>query len=139
MAMTAPVTIKTRTELPPTRVFKLLFPQGRQGKSGGLTMDRCIRVVRGVRRLLGGAATRGFWLLVSLALASPAGATLKQVTVVPAQPTTCDSVTITVEGDTPDPCYEIMDATIKGPEPIPCMRPGPCPSRFQIEITVREP
>src|SRR5437867_7093405 len=102
-------------------------------------MDRRIQVVRGVRRLLGGAATRGFWLLVSLALASPAGATLKQVTVVPAQPTTCDSVTITVEGDTPDPCYEIIGATIRGPELIPCMRPGPCPYRFQIEITVREP
>ena len=102
-------------------------------------MDRRIQVVRGVRRLLGGAATGGFWLLVSLALASPAGATLKQVTVVPAQPTTCDSVTITVEGDTPDPCYEIIGATIRGPELIPCMRPGPCPYRFQIEITVREP
>jgi hypothetical protein len=102
-------------------------------------MDRRIRVVRDVRRLLGGAATRGFWLLVSLALASPAGATLKQVTVVPTEPTTCDSVTITVEGDMPAPCYEIIGATIRGPELIPCMRPGPCPYRFQIEITVREP
>jgi hypothetical protein len=102
-------------------------------------MDRRIQVVRGVRHLLGVAATRGFWLLVSLALASPAGATLKQVTVVPAEPTTCDSVTITVEGDMPDPCYEIIGATIRGPELIPCMRPGPCPYRFQIEITVREP
>ena len=81
----------------------------------------------------------GFWLLVSLALASPAGATLKQVTVAPAEPTTCDSVTITVEGDMPAPCYEIIGATIRGPELIPCMRPGPCPYRFQIEITVREP
>ena len=81
----------------------------------------------------------GFWLFVSLALASPAGATLKQVTVAPAEPTQCDSVTITVEGDMPGPCYEIIGATIHGPEPIPCMRPGPCPYRFQVEITIREP
>src|SRR2546422_2293302 len=102
-------------------------------------MHRRIQVVRGVRRPLSRAATMGIWLFVSLALASPAGATLKQVTVTPSGPTPCDSVTITVEGDMPAPCYEIVSATIKGPEPIPCMRPGPCPFRFQVEITIREP
>ena len=102
-------------------------------------MDPRIQVVRDVRRLLSRAASMGVWLFGSIALASPAGATLKQVTVAPANPTPCDSISITVEGDMPGPCYEVVGATIKGPEPIPCMRPGPCPFRFQVEITVREP
>ncbi len=83
-------------------------------------------------------AMAGSWLFLSLVFASPAAADLKAVTVDPAAPASCDSVTIGVSGDIPNDCYEIVGAQIRGPEPIPCMRPTPCPSSFFVEITVRE-
>ncbi|HXL15269.1 MAG TPA: FlgD immunoglobulin-like domain containing protein [Methylomirabilota bacterium] len=99
-----------------------------------------------IRRFSGGCsaarrlpAVALVWLFPALLLASPAAATLKQVTVDPATPASCDSVTITAAGDLPNSCYEIVGAEIRGPELIPCMRPGPCPSRFVVDITVREP
>jgi hypothetical protein len=90
------------------------------------------------RRLASGtAATLG--LLALLAIVPPAGATVSTVSVSPPAPGACDSVTITVSGNLPDDCYQIVGATIRGPEPSPCMRPTPCPSTFAIEITVRGP
>jgi len=91
-----------------------------------------------VRRLASGmAATMG--LLGLLAIAPPASATVKGVSVTPPAPASCDSVTIAVAGDIPDNCYEVSSATIRGPEYIPCASPLPCPARFFVEITVREP
>ncbi len=84
-------------------------------------------------------AAAGLWILVFLAFASPATATLKAVAVDPPAPATCDSVTITATGEIPNDCYEIVGAQIRGPEYLPCARPTPCPARFVVEITVREP
>jgi hypothetical protein len=70
---------------------------------------------------------------------SHAHATVKAVAVAPSAPSTCDPVTITVSGELSSTCYEIVGATIRGPEALPCARPTPCPFRFQVEITVREP
>jgi len=63
---------------------------------------------------------------------------MKAVTVAPPAPTTCNPVAITAAGELLDNCHEIVGATIRGPEPIPCMRLTPCPSRFVLEVTVRE-
>jgi len=92
-----------------------------------------------VRRLASGmASTMG--LLGLLAIAPPASATVNGVSVTPFAPSPCDSVTITVTGSLSDNCYEVVGATIVGPGPIPpCMRPTPCPSMFDVEITVRQP
>ncbi|HMI30489.1 MAG TPA: dockerin type I repeat-containing protein, partial [Candidatus Limnocylindrales bacterium] len=81
----------------------------------------------------------GFLLLVSLSSAPPASAALKGISIAPPEPGSCDSISITVAGEIPNPCYEIVGATIRGPEQLPCARPIPCPSRFVVEITVREP
>jgi|GEM_PF-1597363 len=90
------------------------------------------------RRLASGtAATMG--LLALLAIAPPADATVNTVSVSPPAPAPCDSVTITVSGNLPDNCFEIVGATIRGPEFLPCARPIPCPPRFVVEVTVREP
>jgi len=70
---------------------------------------------------------------------SHAHATVKVVAAAPSAPSTCDPVTITVSGELSSTCYDIVGATIHGPETIPCLRPTPCPSRFLVEITVREP
>jgi len=78
-------------------------------------------------------------LLALLALVPPAWATVKTVSVTPPAPAACDSVTITVGGDIPNSCYEVSTAEIRGPEYLPCARPTPCPPRFVVEITVREP
>ena len=51
----------------------------------------------------------------------------------------CTPVWITVAGELPDPCYEVVGATVHKPDPIPCMTPMPCPLEIQVEITVREP
>ncbi|HEY2924997.1 MAG TPA: FlgD immunoglobulin-like domain containing protein [Candidatus Eisenbacteria bacterium] len=81
----------------------------------------------------------GTCFLFLFVLASPALAALKGISIAPPEPTTCDPVSITVAGELPDDCYEIVGAVIRGPEEIPCMRPGPCPFRYWVEITVREP
>ena len=78
-------------------------------------------------------------LLALLALVPPVWATVKTVSVAPPAPASCDSVTITVAGDIPNSCYEVSTAEIRGPEYLPCARPLPCPARFRVEITVREP
>ncbi len=69
----------------------------------------------------------------------PAGAVVNDVVVHPANPTPCDTILFTVRGTLPDDCHEIVGATVRGPEPIPCMRPGPCPSQIHVDIVVREP
>jgi hypothetical protein len=91
------------------------------------------------RRLASGTAAAAA-LLALLALVPPADATMEAVTVEPPQPALCDSVTITASGSIPNNCYEVSAAEIRGPLPgILCLPPDPCPSRFVIEITVREP
>lgn len=81
--------------------------------------------------------------IVPLALlfgtASPAWAVLDKVVIFPATPTPCDTIIARVTGTLPSTCYEIIGASVRGPDPIPCMRPGPCPSQFHIDIIVREP
>ena len=71
--------------------------------------------------------------------ASPAWAVLDKVVIFPATPTPCDTIIARVTGTLPSTCYEIIGASVRGPETIPCMRPGPCPSQFHIDIIVREP
>ncbi len=80
-------------------------------------------------------------IFLSLILAAPVMADVKAVTVAPAAPTECDPVTITAAGElrSPSPCYEIVNATIRGPERPPCLPPIPCPASFYVEITVRGP
>ncbi len=103
-------------------------------------MIRPVQRPHGAPRLgRGGALAIAVWLLASVSIASAAHAALKGVTIAPVLPTTCDSVSIVVSGDLPSSCHEVVGATILGPAPIPCLRPTPCPSRFTIEITVREP
>ena len=71
---------------------------------------------------------------------SQARATVNQVTAQPANPTSCDPVTLVAAGALSSPCYEIVGATIAGPEPPNplCMAPI-CPAWFEIRIVVREP
>ena len=78
-------------------------------------------------------------IFLSLILAAPAMADVKAVTVAPAVPTECDPVTITAAGELSSYCYEIVSATIQGPDRPPCLPPIPCPASFQVEITVRQP
>lgn len=80
-------------------------------------------------------------LLAFAALAPPsAEAVVQQITVTPAEPTVCDSVEIGVQGALSSSCFEIVGAEIRGPVPEPfCMMPLPCPGRFEVRITVREP
>jgi len=94
------------------------------------------RIARGPHRY--GAVLVGMLFLLVLATA-PATARVLSVTSTPAQPSVCTPVTLTVSGELSSPCYEIVGAAIQGPEPIPCMRPGPCPLLYRVEITVREP
>lgn len=80
-------------------------------------------------------------LLAFSALAPPrAAAVVQQITIRPANPTTCDPVGIEVAGQLSSSCYEIVGATIRGPFPPDprCMAPV-CPARFEIRVTVREP
>ena len=76
-------------------------------------------------------------LLCALVLlaASPAWAVVTSITVTPANPTTCDSVTITVSGYLPDGCHHLTGATIHQDPEIPCMRMQPCPGTIHVEIT----
>ena len=101
-------------------------------------VGRIPRCPRGRLPLLAGTLLAGTLFLL-LASAVPAVATVSSVTPIPAQPTVCTPVTLTVSGELSSPCYEIIGATIQGPEPIPCMRPGPCPLLYRVVITVREP
>ncbi len=78
-------------------------------------------------------------LIGAAALASPAAATIVGIPIDPAQPTSCDAVTIGISGELPNTCYEIVNATIEGPEQPPCMRMTPCPFYFRIAIAAREP
>ena len=86
-------------------------------------------------------ALRGMIVPLALLLssASPAWAVLNNVVIFPATPTPCDTIIARVTGTLPSTCYEIIGASVRGPETIPCMRPGPCPSQFHIDIIVREP
>src|SRR5512144_2826667 len=88
----------------------------------------------------------GSILLLSLPLfGGPPGAVAStadvlQVGAVPAEPTTCDSVTIDVAGVLSSSCLEIVGAEIFGPvPPDPACSAIVCPSRFEIRITVQEP
>jgi hypothetical protein len=67
-----------------------------------------------------------------------ADAALKAITVAPNAPTTCDTVTIRVEGETPSSCYTVVGAEIAGPEPVPdAMSPIPTYS-FRVRVRVQE-
>jgi len=90
---------------------------------------RCLRALR--RAIVPLALLLGF--------ASPAWALLFNVVVSPASPTPCDTIHVTVIGVLPDNCHEIISTTFRGPDPIPCMRPGPCPWQIHVDIVVREP
>ena len=86
------------------------------------------------------AVTTAAALLATLCLSpSTASAGLKAVTIAPAAPSTCDSVTIRVEGDLLGSCYTLVDADISGPVPIPEVM-GPVPAYgFRIRVIVQEP
>jgi len=79
-------------------------------------------------------------LLATLCFAPPAvHASLKAVVVAPQTPSTCDSVTIRVEGDLPSSCYTLLSADISGPAPFP-EAAGPLPTYgFRIRVLVQEP
>ncbi len=82
-------------------------------------------------------------LLVIVAFAgtpAPARAVMGQAQALPANPTTCDPVTLVAAGVLSSPCYTIVGATIEGPRPPDpdCMAPI-CPAWFQIRIVVQEP
>jgi len=79
-------------------------------------------------------------LVAALCLAAPAAhAELTAVVIAPEAPSTCDSVTIRVEGTLPGSCHTLVDADISGPIPIPEVM-GPLPAYgFRIRIIVQEP
>lgn len=99
-----------------------------------------------IRRLIRGgraaatALAAALPLLAALCLSPPAArADLKAVVVAPAAPSTCDSVTIRVEGNLLGSCYTLIDADISGPMPIPEMM-GPLPAfGIRIRVIVQEP
>ena len=72
---------------------------------------------------------------VALLCASPVFAVVTSIQVTPSNPTTCDSVTITVSGYLPDGCHHLTGATIHEDPELPCMRPEPCPGTIHVEIT----
>lgn len=76
-------------------------------------------------------------LAVMLAVAPPALATVKSVSVNPPSPATCDSVMLVALGETPNSCERLVSAeVIGGPEPIPEWV-GPLPAyRTRIVLTV---
>jgi hypothetical protein len=78
--------------------------------------------------------------VAGLCLAPPAArAALTAVVIVPEAPSTCDSVTIRIDGTLPNSCYTLVDADISGPIPIPETM-GPLPAYgFRIRIIVQEP
>src|SRR6185503_6216099 len=76
-------------------------------------------------------------LLLLLGSITPAFAELKEVRVVPAQPSRCDPVAITALGVLPDECHQIVRATIEGPLQV-CVG-DLCPEQFYVNITVRQP
>ncbi len=83
-------------------------------------------------------------LLLALALLAaappPARAVMTQVQAIPPNPTSCDSVTLVAGGTLSSPCYQVLGATISGPEPPNPLCMGPiCPSRFDIHVFVKQP
>jgi len=102
----------------------------------------CARACRGVRAAasaLAGIAAIGP-LMAGLCLAPPpARAALTAVVVAPEAPSTCDSVTVRVEGTLPGSCYTLVDADISGPIPLVDVM-GPLPAfGFRIRVIVQEP
>jgi flagellar hook capping protein FlgD len=90
------------------------------------------------------AAAIGFLLLVTISSASPAQATLKGISVDPPSPTACDSIFITVAGELPGPCYEVVRVAFQKSDVVECLSPvgsnvWSCTSHLNVTIVVREP
>ena len=80
-----------------------------------------------------------FALMLAAALgASPASATVQSIEVVPASPTSCDSVALIVKGVMPNPCYKLLRVRLGEMKLLPTM--GPIPSyEIPVRIIVQEP
>jgi len=107
----------------------------------GLHRNRnCVRPLVCAGRAVATALAASLPLLAALCLSPPtARADLKAVVISPSTPSTCDSVTIRVEGDLLGSCYTLIEAGISGPVPIPEMM-GPLPAfGFRIRVIVQEP
>ena len=81
-------------------------------------------------------------LVLTLAIvggaAAPSFATVQSIEVVPAAPTSCDSVALVVKGVMPGPCHTLIRARLGELELLPTM--GPIPSyEIGVRIVVREP
>jgi flagellar hook capping protein FlgD len=70
--------------------------------------------------------------------AAPSFATVQSIEVVPAAPTSCDSVALVVKGVMPSPCHTLIRARLGELKLLPTM--GPVPSyEIGIRIVVQEP
>ncbi len=103
------------------------------------SIRRLCRDARGARAAAAAFAAIGPFLAALCLAPATARAELRTIVIAPAAPSTCDTVTIRVEGDLPSSCYTLVDADISGPFPIPEAM-GPLPTYgFRVRVIVQEP